>query len=176
VVIAQEAAARSSASPSTGRKSPSRDAETWGIAAQYFEKAGARVIAISDMNGASIIQGPGRSEGLDCRNQYSCILDKQTPQWTKFPTRIFWSWNATSWSPRPLKTRSPIKRPENQAKMVVEGANGPTTNEADDILRDRGIVVVPDILANAGGVTVSYLNGCKTCRSSSGPRKKSTID
>jgi glutamate dehydrogenase (NAD(P)+) len=40
--------------------------------------------------------------------------------------------------------------------MVVEGANGPTTPEADDILFDRSIFVVPDILANAGGVTVSY--------------------
>jgi len=43
-----------------------------------------------------------------------------------------------------------------QCKLVVEGANGPTTPEADEILRKRGIVLVPDILANAGGVTVSY--------------------
>jgi glutamate dehydrogenase (NAD(P)+) len=43
-----------------------------------------------------------------------------------------------------------------QARLVVEGANGPTTPDADDILERRGIVVVPDILANAGGVTVSY--------------------
>jgi glutamate dehydrogenase/leucine dehydrogenase len=42
------------------------------------------------------------------------------------------------------------------AGIVVEGANGPTTNEADDILHDRGVLVVPDILANAGGVVVSY--------------------
>jgi glutamate dehydrogenase/leucine dehydrogenase len=43
-----------------------------------------------------------------------------------------------------------------QAAVVVEGANGPTTPGADDILRERGITVVPDILANPGGVAVSY--------------------
>jgi glutamate dehydrogenase/leucine dehydrogenase len=43
-----------------------------------------------------------------------------------------------------------------QARVVVEGANGPTTPEADDILRENGVFIVPDILANAGGVTVSY--------------------
>ena len=41
-------------------------------------------------------------------------------------------------------------------KMVAEGANGPTSIEADAILSERGIVVLPDILTNAGGVTVSY--------------------
>ncbi|MGC4175948.1 Glu/Leu/Phe/Val family dehydrogenase [Demequina sp.] len=43
-----------------------------------------------------------------------------------------------------------------QARIVVEGANGPTTKEADQILTDRGVLMVPDILANAGGVVVSY--------------------
>ena len=40
--------------------------------------------------------------------------------------------------------------------MVIEGANGPTTTEADDILNDKGVLVLPDVIANAGGVTVSY--------------------
>ena len=43
-----------------------------------------------------------------------------------------------------------------QCKIIVEGANGPTTPEADVVLHDKGVIVVPDILANAGGVTVSY--------------------
>jgi glutamate dehydrogenase (NAD(P)+) len=43
-----------------------------------------------------------------------------------------------------------------KTKVVIEGANGPTMPEADEILEDRGILVVPDVIANAGGVTVSY--------------------
>ncbi len=43
-----------------------------------------------------------------------------------------------------------------KAKLIVEGANGPTSAKADDIINEKGITVVPDILANAGGVTVSY--------------------
>ncbi|NLF02224.1 MAG: Glu/Leu/Phe/Val dehydrogenase [Anaerolineales bacterium] len=43
-----------------------------------------------------------------------------------------------------------------RASMIIEAANGPTTRAADDILQDRGVIVVPDILANAGGVVVSY--------------------
>jgi glutamate dehydrogenase (NAD(P)+) len=45
---------------------------------------------------------------------------------------------------------------EVKARLIVEGANGPTTPEADAIFRERNIFLVPDILANAGGVTVSY--------------------
>ena len=59
--------------------------------------------------------------------------------------------------PAALENQITAKNAQNvKAKLVVEGANGPTTPDADTILRERGVFVVPDILANAGGVTVSY--------------------
>jgi glutamate dehydrogenase (NAD(P)+) len=51
---------------------------------------------------------------------------------------------------------TPTNAPHLDCKLIVEAANGPTTPEADRILADRGIPVVPDVIANAGGVTASY--------------------
>ena len=47
----------------------------------------------------------------------------------------------------------------NRVKILAEGANGPTTPEADEVLKERGIFVIPDFLCNAGGVTTSYFEG-----------------
>ena len=53
-----------------------------------------------------------------------------------------------------------------RARLVVEGANGPTTTEADALLNDRGVTVVPDILANAGGVIASHLESVQNVQGS----------
>jgi glutamate dehydrogenase (NAD(P)+) len=55
--------------------------------------------------------------------------------------------------------------PHVRARIIVEGANGPTTREADAILSDMGVIVVPDILANAGGVVVSYFEWVQALQS-----------
>ena len=52
-----------------------------------------------------------------------------------------------------------------KAKVIAEGANGPTTPEADEILNSKGVFVIPDILCNAGGVTVSYLESVQDLQS-----------
>ena len=117
--------------------------------------AGAKVIAISDAYGA--LHDPN---GLDI----DYLLDRRDSFGTV--TKLF---NNTISNTELLELDCDILVPaaiENQiteenadkikAKIVVEAANGPTTLEATKILTDRGILLVPDVLASAGGVTVSY--------------------
>ncbi|EKU58564.1 Glu/Leu/Phe/Val dehydrogenase [Acinetobacter courvalinii] len=69
----------------------------------------------------------------------------------------FWTVDMDILIPAALESQITVERAKNlSAKLVLEGANGPTYPEADDILVERGITVVPDVICNAGGVTVSY--------------------
>jgi glutamate dehydrogenase (NAD(P)+) len=159
VTISQEAAAQVLKLPLDGAKVVIQGCgNVGGISAQYFQKAGAKVIGISDMYGGVFNpRGLDVQKVLDCRNQYACILDKQTPQWDEISNPELLELECDILVPAAMENQITHRNaPKIKARMIVEGANGPTTNEADDILRDRGIVVVPDILANAGGVTVSY--------------------
>jgi glutamate dehydrogenase len=82
---------------------------------------------------------------------------KGFPAEKEFPREEIITWDADILLPCALEN---VITPENagsvKAKIVCEGANGPTTTEADQILNKNGVLVVPDILANSGGVTVSY--------------------
>ncbi len=69
----------------------------------------------------------------------------------------FWDVDVDIFIPAALEGQITVERARRlKAKLVLEGANGPTYPEADDILIERGVVVVPDVICNAGGVTVSY--------------------
>ena len=69
----------------------------------------------------------------------------------------FWSVDCDILIPAALEAQITAARAEKiKAKVILEGANGPTLTQADDILRQRQVLVVPDVICNAGGVTVSY--------------------
>ncbi len=126
------------------------------IAARMCHDAGAHVLAVSDINGGIV-----NAHGLDLTTLSAHYEKERTFEGFPGVERIG---NAEL-----LELDCDILIPaanENQirgrnagnikAKIIVEGANGPTTQRADEILNHNGVLVVPDILANAGGVTVSY--------------------
>jgi glutamate dehydrogenase (NAD(P)+) len=124
--------------------------------ARLLHESGARMVAVSDLKGA-------------IRNDRGIDTHALLKHHAEFKTVVGFK-GAEAMDPKDLLTM-PVDilvpaATENQitednaakvrAKVVVEGANGPTSPEADPILLDNGVLVVPDILANAGGVTVSY--------------------
>ena len=124
--------------------------------AKLVHAAGAKVVAVSDVGGA--IHDP---RGLDMPRVAAYY--RETGQLGGFPGTRPLDNQALLRLPVdvlvPAALEGQITRdnaPEIQARIIVEGANGPTTAEADEILSRRGVLLVPDILANAGGVVVSY--------------------
>ena len=127
-----------------------------GIAARLFQEAGARVIAAAD-HAATL----HNEAGIDVPAALAHVAETGSlagfPGATAIDIEDFWQLPCEFLVPAALEGQiTETRAPTVQAKIVVEGANGPTTPAADDILKDRGILVVPDVLANAGGVTVSY--------------------
>ena len=129
-----------------------------GIAAQYFDRAGAKVIAISDSKGGIYNRnGLNVKEILDCKRKYSCIITSETKQGEAITNEELLELNCDILVPAALENQITEKNATRiKARIIAEGANGPTTPEADEILNDKGVFIAPDILANAGGVTVSY--------------------
>jgi len=129
-----------------------------GIAAQYFDRAGAKVIALSDSKGGIYNEkGLDISAVLDCKKKYSCLITPGSRGGEEITNEELLELDCDILVPAALENQITHKNaPKIKAKIIAEGANGPTTVEADKILHDRDIFLVPDILANSGGVTVSY--------------------
>ncbi len=130
-------------------------------AATILHEMGCRIVAVSDVTG-----GYYHPHGLDVAglNQHAAahpkgLLEGYTaPGVETIDNQQLLTCEADVLIPAALEHQiTGENAPLIRARMIVEGANGPTTRDADQILNDRGIVVVPDILANAGGVIVSYL-------------------
>jgi glutamate dehydrogenase (NAD(P)+) len=117
---------------------------------------GCRIVGLSDVHGG--IYNP---RGLDLAAVDACVRAEGTLATFKDADRVtndeLLTLPCTVLLPAALENQiTAVNAPHVRARIVVEGANGPTTPDADRILHDRGIFLVPDILANAGGVTVSY--------------------
>ncbi len=126
------------------------------IAAQCFSAAGARVVALQDASGSVT-----NAAGIDVAVAISCIKAGgkliDIPNAEVISPNDFWLVPNDYLIPAALEGQIDAERAEKlDTRIVVEGANGPTLPEADDVLAARGITVVPDVIANAGGVTVSY--------------------
>jgi len=125
-------------------------------AARFFAEAGARVEAVSDEFG-----GVHRSGGLDVVRLAEHVHRTGSVAGFDGGDAIgnddLLTLDVDVLVPAAVEgVLTHVNAPQVKARWVVEGANGPTTPRADEILADRGVVVVPDILANAGGVVVSY--------------------
>jgi glutamate dehydrogenase (NAD(P)+) len=125
-------------------------------AAKLFEERGCKVVGISDVTGAYY-----NPEGIYVSGAMAHAAQLGTLEGFKGGDKIT---NAELLaSPCDVLVPAALEKvftaesaARVQAKLIVEGANGPTTPEADRIFKEKGIVVIPDIMANAGGVTVSY--------------------
>ena len=127
-----------------------------GVAAKLFSQAGARVVAVQDHGGTIC-----RAEGFDVAALLAHVAEAGTvsgfAQGERMRNEEFWGVDCEILIPAALEAQITEANADRiKARMVIEGANGPTTPEADDILHERKVLVVPDVIANAGGVTVSY--------------------
>jgi glutamate dehydrogenase (NAD(P)+) len=126
------------------------------VAAALMNELGARVIAVSDVQG-----GIYHDNGLDIPRLFYHLREKKTV--AGFPGAEAITNAELLTLPCEILVPAAMERQitednagKLQCRILAEGANGPTTPEADVILRERGIFVIPDILCNAGGVIVSY--------------------
>jgi len=127
-----------------------------GVAGKLFAEAGAHIVAVQDHSG-TIYQGTG----LDVPALLQHVLETGGvggfAKAEVMANDTFWDVDCDILIPAALEQQITADNAGRiKARMIIEGANGPTTPAADDILQSRDILVLPDVIANAGGVTVSY--------------------
>ena len=126
-------------------------------AARLLDERGVKIISLSDISGAYYNKnGINIDEAMRYRDANNGTLEGFSEA-EKIPTDELLLLEVDVLVPAAVEDVITIHNAHNiKAKLIVEGANGPTSAKADKILNDLGILSVPDILANAGGVTVSY--------------------
>jgi glutamate dehydrogenase (NAD(P)+) len=128
---------------------------TW--AAKLLCERGVKILGVSDVSGAYWNDnGINIDEAIDYKNANRGRLEGYNGAEKIDPDDILTA-NVDVIVPAAVEDVITIKNVDKiQARLIVEGANGPTSHKADNIINEKGIMVVPDILANSGGVTVSY--------------------
>jgi glutamate dehydrogenase/leucine dehydrogenase len=126
------------------------------VSAELLARIGAKIVAVTDWKG-----GVHDDKGLDIAKLVAYAQQHKTvdgfPGADRLTNEDLWKLPVDVLIPAALENQITMDNaPQIQAKVVVEGANGPTTPDAHAHLHDRGILVIPDILANSGGVTTSY--------------------
>ncbi len=128
-----------------------------GVAAKLFSQAGAHIVAVQDH--MSTVIDPS---GLDVAALQRHVTEHGSVAGFSGGEQVgdraqFWATECDILIPAALEQQITETNAQRiRASIILEGANGPTTPAADDILHDKGVLVVPDVIANAGGVTVSY--------------------
>lgn len=127
------------------------------FAALLMEERGCKVVAISDVSGAYYnAEGVNIKEAVNYRTANNGSLEGFSGG-DKIDGEELLTLEVDILVPAAMEDVITIRNAERiRAKLIVEGANGPTSAKADDIINSKGVLVVPDIMANAGGVTVSY--------------------
>jgi glutamate dehydrogenase (NAD(P)+) len=132
--------------------------------AQFLEEQGAKVIAVSDSNGG-VSNKDGIQVGALRKHKEKKGSVVGFPGTRPISNEDLVEMECTILVPAALENQITSKNAGKiKAKIVAEAANGPTTPDADDILYKNGIMVIPDILANGGGVTVSYFEWLQNLR------------
>ena len=126
------------------------------VSAQLLAEQGAKIVAVTDWKG-----GVFNKSGLDVTKLVAQVQQTKTvdgfPGGESLPAADLFSLDVDILIPAALENQITIENaPAIKAKVVIEGANGPTTPDAHRHLHERGVFVVPDILANSSGVTTSY--------------------